>query len=142
MPSKESHLAAAKRNQLTIEYLLKEDAHLAWAVTVAFYKGLHLVEALLATGKVGGMLHTDDHKIRNRLLKTTPQLAQIWKMYRPLFEASLIARYLRSDEASETQDVFDAYMPRKVVESKVLGHYLHQLEQSVARLSQDPKFLD
>ena len=48
MPSKEAHLTAAKRNQATIDYLLAGDEHLPWVVTVAFYKALHLVEAVFA----------------------------------------------------------------------------------------------
>ena len=140
MPSKQSHIQAAKSNQITIDYLLKDDAHLAWAVTVAFYKALHTVEALLANGQEP-VEHTDDHKIRNRLLKSNRRYAQIWKMYRPLFEASLIARYLRSDDNAPTYEVFSTYMPRKSVESLVMNHYLVQLERSVCHLAGDPNFL-
>lgn len=105
MPSKQAHIQAAKSNQVTIDYLLKDDAHLAWAVTVAFYNAMHTVEALLANGQES-VEHTDDHKVRNRLLKSDRRYAQVWKMYRPLFEASLVARYLRSDDNGPTYEVF------------------------------------
>ncbi len=141
MPSKDSHVSAAKRNQSTIEYLLRDDAHLGWAVTVAFYKALHIVEAVLATKQPGCPEHTDDHKSRNKLLKTTIRFQQIWKMYRPLYEASLIARYLRADDNGPTHEVFDTYMPRKVVESMVMNHYLAQIEKSAATLVNDPALL-
>lgn len=141
MPSKQAHAAAAKRNQGTLEYLLKDDAHLEWAVTVAFYKALHIVEASLATKQPGCVEHTDDHKSRNRLLKTTIRFQHIWKMYRPLFEASLIARYLRENENGPTYEVFDKFMPREAIERLVIRHYLAQIEKSAIVLTGDPHLL-
>jgi hypothetical protein len=47
MPSKEAHLAIAERNQQCIDYLKQDLSHYAeWVTTVAFYKALHLVDAL------------------------------------------------------------------------------------------------
>ncbi len=134
MPSKPAHVAAALANQRTIDYLRKDDEHLPWVVAIAFYKALHLVEALLAGDPQSPTRHTDDHKTRNRLLKTTNRYRNIWMAYRPLYEASLIARYLREDANAPTYDVFSSYMPKAVVESRVLGHYLIQIEKSVGNL--------
>lgn len=91
MPSKQAHVTAAKSNQAAIDYLLKEDTHLAWVVTIAFYKALHTVEALLASGSES-VKHFDEHKTRNKFLKSDHRYSQIWKMYRPLFEASLVLK--------------------------------------------------
>lgn len=87
MPSKEAHVAAAKQNQATIDYLLISNDHLPWVVTVAFYKALHVVEAVFVADTHSPAAHTDDHKVRNRLLKTTNRYQQLWRMYRPLWEA-------------------------------------------------------
>ena len=49
MPSSEAHVRAALNNQATIDYLLAGGVvHAPWVVTVAFYKALHVVEAVLA----------------------------------------------------------------------------------------------
>lgn len=106
MPSKEAHVAVAKRNQATLDFLLGGDDHLPWVVTVAFYKALHIVEAVFAADRHSPMPHTDDHKVRNRLLKTTNRYAQLWRMYRPLWDASLVARYLRVDDNSPSYTDF------------------------------------
>jgi hypothetical protein len=54
MASKAAHVAAAKHNQATIDYLLAgSDEHLPWVVTVAFYKALHIVEAASAAKLLG-----------------------------------------------------------------------------------------
>lgn len=143
MPTKDAHLAAARQNQSTIGFLLNasNDDHLPWVVTVAFYKALHVVEALFASQASGEIQHTDDHRQRNDTLKTTVRFQQIWKMYRPLYNASLIARYLRDNASSPTFEVFSKYMSKEEVESKVLGHYLHQVQASASRLADDPEFL-
>lgn len=135
MPSKEAHLAAARANQVTIDYLCRDgENHAPWIVTVAFYKALHVIEAVFAADSKTTTFHTDDHKVRNRLLRTTRRYQQLWKMYSPLWQASLIARYLRENENAPTYEVFAAYLPRKDIDSKVLGHYLAQLEKSARRL--------
>lgn len=140
MPSKESHIAAAKRNQITLDYLLNGgDEHLPWAVTVAFYKALHVVEAVFAADKQSPVPHADDHKLRNQALKTVKRYQHLWRMYRPLWEASLIARYLRVDGNAATYTDFSQYMSREDVEARVLGHYLAQLEASAARLLGEPE---
>ena len=87
------------------------------------------------------MPHTDDHKIRNRLLKTTNRYAQLWRMYRPLWEASLVARYLQVDDNAPAYEDFTQYMSRTQVEQRVLGHYLVQIEASASKLLGDPGLL-
>lgn len=140
MPSKEAHVAAAKLNQASLDYLLAGgDEHLPWAVTVAFYKALHVVETVFAADKQSPLPHTDDHKLRNQVLKTTNRYRQLWRMYRPLWEASLIARYLRTDDNAPAYTDFSQYMNRGDVEARVLGHYLTQIETTAARLLGEPE---
>lgn len=139
MPSKEAHVAAAKQNQATLDYLLAGgDEHLPWVATVAFYKALHVVEAVFAADKRSPLPHTGDHKLRNHVLKTVNRYQHLWRMYRPLWEASLIARYLRVDDNGPAYTDFAQYLSRADVEQRVLGHYLAQLEVSAARLLGEP----
>ncbi len=135
MPSNAAHMAAARENQRAIDYLSERlDTFPAWVTVVAFYKALHLVEALFALdGTEGG--HTDDHRTRNAVLKSDKRYQHIWKSYRPLYQASLIARYLRENDRAPDYEVFSRFMPPEKVKSIVLGHYLRQVEVSVERLS-------
>ncbi|HQU44369.1 MAG TPA: hypothetical protein PK867_16230, partial [Pirellulales bacterium] len=74
-------------------------------------------------------------------LKTTNRDAQLWRLYRPLWEASLVARYLRVDDNAPTYDDFSQYMNRADIEQRVLGHYLAQIEASAAKLLGEPDLL-
>lgn len=134
MPSKDAHISAARRNEDTLRHLLSGgDEHLGWVATVAFYKALHIVEAVFHEDPNLPLKHTDDHKLRNKTLKNTARYQHIWKMYRELWQASLVARYLREDETSAAHPVFEVFMPRDKVESLLLGHYLAQVEKSAAK---------
>lgn len=142
MPSKEAHLAAAAENQQAIDYLSERlDDFPGWTTTVAFYKALHIVEALFAVDGAGAGGHTDDHRERNRILKQTKRYQQIWRYYRELFQASLVARYLREDQSGPTYEVFSRYMPPQRVRQLVLNHWLRQLGMSAARLAGDDAFI-
>ena len=134
MPSREAHIAAARENQRALEYLSERiDSFGGWVAVVAFYKALHLVEALFASdGTEGG--HTDDHRTRNAVLKNTNRYQHIWRFYRPLYQTSLIARYLRENERAPDYEVFSRFMPPEKVQSQIIGHYLKQVEASVERL--------
>ena len=143
MPSKAAHLAAASENQAAIDYLCESlDRFPGWVSTVAFYKALHIVEALFAVDGAGVNGHTDDHRERNRVLKTTKRYQRIWMAYRELYQVSLIARYLRGDEQGDNYEVFSRYMPPDMVKAKVLDHWLHQVQKSAASLSGDASFPD
>jgi hypothetical protein len=133
MPSKEAHLAIAERNQQCIDYLKQDLSHYAeWVTTVAFYKALHLVDALLAADKDAPAAHGTDHRSRERHLKQTPRYRNIYRYYRPLAQASSIARYLEGGNTSYT--MFSQYMSASEVESTILGHYLLQIEKTVGKL--------
>jgi hypothetical protein len=135
MPSQAAHLAAAAENQKAIDYLAQKlEDFSGWAVTVAFYKALHLVEALFAADGAGNNGHTDDHRDRNQELKTNQRYQHIWRHYNKLWQASRIARYLRENNNAPTYDVFTQYMPVPVVRNRVLHHYLVQVENSVRKL--------
>jgi hypothetical protein len=63
-----------------------------WVTTVAFYKALHIVEAVFANDI--NVRHGTGHEHRERVLKTTTKYRHLYKYYRPLYTASVKARYL------------------------------------------------
>ncbi len=133
MASKEAHLALANRNQAVLEYLLQQpDCCAEWIVTVAFYKALHLVEALFAHDGKG---HGHSHEQRDRMLKGEPRYRHIYKHYRPLWAASVVARYLENPWGDSFRSFAD-YLSPQDVQQKMVGHHLRQIERSVERLLQ------
>ena len=142
MPSKAAHLAVAAEHKQTLNFLLPQgEDHLRWVVTIAFYRALHIIEAVFAGDPAAPVQHTDDHTRRNQILRTQRRYTHLWKHYHPLFNASLIARYLRVDDNSTVYDEFAAFMDLATVQDTVLNHHLHQIERSAAKLLGDPSVL-
>lgn len=128
MPSQSSHLATAIDNRELALFLLQDERSLAWSVTLACYSGLHLIEAAFAHSNE----HCDDHRQRNVRLKTERSLQSLWRNYRPLYDASLRARYLTTDEGSAEQQIQRSVGADNI--GKILiSHHLRQLEKSVAK---------
>jgi hypothetical protein len=124
MASEADHLACANRTQKTIEHLLTDRAvHSPWIAVAAFYKGLHVIEAVLATKGVHGASHED----RDRILRGERRYENIYRQYSQLKRASINARYLSDCSA------FDSYLTPDQVVQKLLQHHLVQLEKSAAR---------
>ena len=135
MPTEAAHLAAANRTQKTIDYLLEDaEPHSPWIATTAFYKALHIVEAVFANDR--DIRHTSNHDERARCIKSVQKYRKIADCFLPLSRASLIARYLSS------YDCFDDYMSPKLVQEKLLRHYLHQIEKSARKFLSNPTGLD
>jgi hypothetical protein len=131
MASEKTHIAAANRTQKTISHLLSDkDRHSPWIATTAFYKALHVVEAVFANDH--SVEHTSNHDERAQKLKTIRKYENIAKHYLPLFRASMVARYLVS------HDTFDAFMTPDKVESRLLRHYLLQVEKSSRKFLTSP----
>jgi hypothetical protein len=77
MASERDHIACANRTQKTIGHLLQDCAtHSPWIATTAFYKALHVVEAVFANDSTVG--HTPDHDQREQTLKRTRKYAHIY----------------------------------------------------------------
>jgi len=128
MANEEAHVRLALRNQATIDHL-RTDApkYSEWITTVAFYKALHIVEAVFFRN---GGNHGTDHEDRARRLKEA-RYSHIWKHYRPLWAASTVARYLQDTiQRSGSFNSFAEYMPAGDVDRLILNHYLHQVQQS------------
>jgi hypothetical protein len=121
------HLHLANRNQEALDFLIREDARFPeWVATVAFYKAVHVVESVFV---VQGIEASTDHWERLNQLKRDRRFAKMHEHFRPLFNASLIARYL-SDVDGTGFKTFVDYIPADQVKAKLVRHRLHQLEES------------
>jgi len=139
MPNLEAHEEAATRNQTVLDCLLMNydsspDDFAHWVITVAFYKALHLVEGIFY---MDGLLshekrpfHSKEHKERNQRLKNIKRFEHLWKHYRPLFEASMVARYLYDPHSDMEQTDLSTYLSGNSIRHKFIEHYLHQIEKS------------
>ncbi|MBX9677206.1 MAG: hypothetical protein K2X38_00495 [Gemmataceae bacterium] len=137
MPSKAAHLELAKRNGEMLVHLVERiDQFPEWAATVAFYRALHLVEAAFAVDKEIG--HGGDHGTRNWHLKKKKKYAKVYAGYRPLWAASIIARYLENDEQAGSYICFSEYLSAHDVNRKLVRHYLRVVESSVEQLLGEP----
>lgn len=123
MAIESDHIDCANRTQKTIAHLLADPAvHSPWIATAAFYKALHVVEAVFANDL--SIKHCSDHGHREQQLKRQRKYAHLCQHYLPLSRASSNARYLVSCES------FDQYMSPATVIEKLLRHHLRQLEKS------------
>jgi hypothetical protein len=130
MPNEFVHIDLALRNQTTITYLLeRKEQHSEWLATIAFYKALHIVEAIFA----GNHFHSTNHESRERVLKKEKRYTEIWKHYRPLLSASMIARYLADNSKGTTYSNFSDYIPANEVEAQILHYRLHKIEESAKK---------
>ena len=101
---------------------------------VAFYKALHLVEAVFANDP--DIKHCTDHGTRERALKKKPKYEHINKQYAPLSRAATIARYLHHG-GKDYHSFFD-FLDATKIESELLFYRLHELEKSAAKFLKTP----
>jgi len=121
MPSLDAHLATARSNYDLMTYLrtnrLNTDA--GWVAVIAFYTALHVIEAVFATLRLGGVEHTSTHYERRNVLRNVRQYSKLWQHYRPLFTAASDARYLEAGEAF--------HMTPAQVETILIDHHLKEI---------------
>jgi hypothetical protein len=134
MPSDADHFAAAARNQALLDHLLPQVKQFPeWVAVVAFYKAMHVVEAVLY--RTHREKHTFGHERRNEVLKSNRRYDHLYKHYWPLFNASLVARYMEvGGRGGGSFPRFADYIPPAAVVADLIRHYLHQVEQTAAKL--------
>jgi N-glycosylase/DNA lyase len=134
MPTDESHLALARDNQATLDYLLQdEDRHSAWVASVAFYKALHLVEALFFHDLK--IKHSGDHKNRQKYMKRS-DYESIFRDYKHLVEASYVARYLEAKTqtgVTKKYGTFSDFATPETVRTQLVAERLDRIEKEVNR---------
>jgi len=131
MANEEAHVRLALRNQATIDHLQSDVAkHSEWITTVAFYKALHIVEAMFFSQSGE---HGHSHDDRANRLKREHRYSHIWKYYRPLWAASTVARYLQDTiEHKRSFNSFAEYFSAEDVKRLILNHYLRQVQKSAS----------
>lgn len=150
MATEAQHIAQANRNQDALSQLLSGPNPFSdWIAVIAFYKALHIVEAVFhcqslkppSPGHIAIPDGNQRHVDRNSLTKQL--FPQIWRDYSHLYNTSLVARYLEFGPpyATTTYSTFSAYMPHNVVLRLLLGRYLIQLENTAAPLLSAPQAL-
>ena len=127
MPAKDAHIVIANKHTQTIDYLLKDPLHSPWVVTVAFYKALHIVEAIFHHDTRFRLDHTYHHEERNDSLRREPRYSKLWKHYKPLYDASRIARYLTLGSGANVYCDFSTYIDASEVKSEFIDHHLFQI---------------
>ncbi len=137
MPSDAEHLAVAERNQQLIDHLLPDISRFGdWITVIAFYRALHLVEAVFFRNHPNK--HGHNHESRENMLKRTPRYKHIYKHYRTLWAASTVARYLEDRSSGTTYASFADYLSPADVQGLILNHYLKQVEKSAAAFLPPP----
>jgi hypothetical protein len=86
MATDKEHLRQAQHNQELLDTIDRERFP-DWAATVAFYKAVHLVQALFHTTHDS----CGSHSKRNGILRE--KFPEIWKQYQPLYTFSRLGRY-------------------------------------------------
>ncbi len=134
MASEAAHVRLVRRNQATIDTLRADPAaHAEWITTIAFYKALHLVEAVFADDP--NVRHATSHDHRAAHLKRNNRYRQIWRHYRPPWAASMVARYLQdTGTGGQSYESFADYPSPDQIEGQILRHYLRQVEASARKL--------
>jgi len=108
-----------------VGHLLLTPDYCDWTTTTAFYSAVHIVEAILFPD------HSPDHVTREETLKV--QLYQkIWEHFRPLKNASEVARYLE-DKSGHTV-LFKNYLSANQVKQTMVMHHLNQIVKSASKL--------
>jgi hypothetical protein len=93
MANEAGHISVANSNQRLIDHLIAEDDFHDWLATVAFYKAIHVVEAVFANSL---HCHSCSHADREERLKRVTRFRAISKDYAHLLNESRLFRYLLS----------------------------------------------
>jgi hypothetical protein len=135
MPTELDHIALANRNHTTLAALVKFDDienHAEWITTIAFYKALHVVEAVFAHS-----FHEHGTGHEDRLFRLKAVDENLHKHYRALWSASTIARYLYDHGEGTAYRTFSDFIPPgNVFDAVVLGRLRPIEELAVSRLSE------
>lgn len=111
MADETTHPNQTNRNQFALDSLLASPIRLPeWVAIAAFYKALHIVEAVLDQAETGADRHSRDHSHRNATLRRN--YPDLWEHYADLFKASMLGRYLEfgSGRAARRLVTFTEFM--------------------------------
>ena len=135
MPDEASHITLANRCQQAMLQLLEAQPVITeWVATIAFYKALHVIEAVFFHDPE--IVHGGDHGLREKHLNRNRRYRAIHMNYQLLLEASMVARYLVCKAPGVTS--FNQYMSLEAVRQKLIAERLHRIECEALKLLKDP----
>jgi hypothetical protein len=135
MPTANDHFILAKHNLYALNHLSSDKQNSDWVTTTAAYTALHLLEALLFAKDNENIRikHSPDHGTREDVFKAS--YPAIWKKYRPLLDASKVARYLKIEgDAGQT---YRGYYPSVTVYETLFKGYLGGVIRQVKNILGD-----
>lgn len=141
MASETDHIRLANRNHEVLTVLLGEGRFLDWAATVAFYKAVHVVEAVFANDLHS---HSPSHVERERTLKIA-RYKGIFTNYGHLLTASRVARYLEASGPGRFKtfaDYMDDAKVRHVIRKRLYGVEQNALRFVSAQSASELKKID
>ncbi len=124
-PSEANHLTLANKNHDALQHLMSDPQKYAeWIATVAYYKAVQVVEAVLANRGKRSCSHVD-------------RLAQVKKIGRPdlhrhlraMWAASSVARYLYDNSDKSHYSSFADYIKPESVIHLLVKRRLRPIEQ-------------
>ncbi len=118
MASEVEHIELANSNHKLIAHLIGEGSFHDWLATVAFYKAIHVVEAVFANHM---QYHSHSHAVREEQLKRSARFKAIFTNYAHLLNESRTFRYLLQPDSRLTFDD---------VKSKLVYKRLYGVEQN------------
>lgn len=136
-PKISDRIYLVERNHEAMTALIGDSSHPhdEWIATIACYKAIQLVEILLT--RTQGHPSTSHTK---RLERLRAHHAPIYKQYRPLYNASMVARYLcltdPNTKATQYFTDFGSHMNHNVVDHLIKGR-LVQLESLISGIIPD-----
>ncbi len=133
MPETATHINLAVHNIDAAGYLIKDKKFSDWAAVTTFYAALHVVEAVFHSNQKTEERHGQTHEHRNRILKYDRRYQHIYKNYRILYSASLVARYLEDCSNASTHILFDKYLPPEKVISELIRDKFWQILKSAGQ---------
>jgi len=138
MASEIEHIDLANSNQKLIDHLIHENSFHDWLTTVAFYKAIHVVEAVFANNS---NYHSHSHADREEKLKRTARYKAIFTNYSHLLTESRTVRYLlnpRSRLTIETVKSLLIYKRLFAVEQNSLQFLSDRAKKSLVKIQPPP----
>jgi hypothetical protein len=125
MASEADHIELANTNQNLIDHLIGENSFHDWLTTVAFYKAVHVVEAVFDNHL---HKHSHSHADREDRLKRTTRFELVFKNYLHLLNESRTFRYLLGPPGRLTIET---------VKSRLIYKRLYAVEQNALQFLSD-----
>ena len=126
MASEVDHIALANRNHNTLMFLLtKHHDHPEWIATIAFYKAVHIAEAVFHSRWKYDSKNHDDR--RDRIKRMLPR--KYFQHFESLYQKSRVARYLQDSSTSTPYYRFSDHITPDDVVRELIAKRLVTLEQ-------------